>query len=349
MLNGSRYDIDWFTKEEIWDDQRVSDKPDSSETPRRTRIPQHSANPGIMRRRSRRTRGRTESQSRAQLTSVPKNTGGIRSIIEVPLRYLSASIVVVLSLVMATAYSITQLRDVVTITVVFAILILANGWSGLVHTPSRYPAAITATLIGVSTVFAVRITDDMAWGTVALGATVLVAAIVEMGRPQPREDLVKSISASAAAGLTAILGSAWVSLTTSPLWSVILIGAAVVTSLTVVGNQVGTSVQANALGSLGVGMIAGLFMGGVAIILGQDTHIIALAFPKLPGSISPTASIVVTSGVLGLAIGAVIAIVDGLVGEHNRRCTEAGAFARGATKFLMAVVPIYILVHIGAL
>lgn len=294
-------------------------------------------------------RGRTESKSRAQLTSIPDNAGGIRSIIEVPLRYLSASIVVVLSLVMATAYSITQLRDVVTITVIFAILILANGWSGLVHAPNRYPAAITATLIGVSTVFAVRVTDDMAWGTVALGAAVLVAAIVEMGRPQPREELVESISASVTAGLTAILGSAWVSLTTSPLWSVILIGAAVVTSLTVVGNQFGSSVRANAVGSLGVGTAAGLFMGGVAALLGQDTHIIALAFPSLPGSLSPTVSIVVTSGVLGLAIGAVIAIVDGLVGEHNRRCTEAGAFARGATKFLMAVVPIYILVHIGAL
>lgn len=257
--------------------------------------------------------------------------------------------VVILSLFMAIAYSLTQWRDVVTITIVIAIVVLANGWSGLVHTPDRYPAAITTMIVGIPTVVIVRLTNDMAWGTIALGLTVLVAAVVEMGRPQPREDLVKSLSASVAAGLIAVLGSAWVSLTTSPLWSIILIGAAVVTSLTVIGDQFGTSLWSNTIGSLVVGTVSGILLGSVAIFMGRDAHIVALAFPALPGAGNSLISIMITSGVLGLAIGAVIAIVDGLVGEHNRRCTEAGAFARGAMKFLLAVTPIYLLVHVGAL
>lgn len=257
--------------------------------------------------------------------------------------------VVILSLFMAVAYSLTQWRDVVTITIVIAILVLANGWSGLVHTPGRYPAAITSTVVGVATVFVVRLTNKMAWGTIALGLTVLVAAVVEMGRPQLREDLVKSLSASSAAGVVAVLGSAWVSLTTSPLWSVILIGAAVVTSLTVIGDQFGSSLWSNTIGSILVGTLSGILLGGIAIFLGQDAHIVALAFPSLPGTGNSIVSIMITSGILGLAIGAVIAIIDGLVGEHNRRCTEAGAFARGAMKFLLAVTPIYLLVHVGAL
>lgn len=340
----------WLSGVQIWHDHSVSDQQKSSNTPpSRRAIRQHSASPAVGRRRSGRPRRSQSPPTRAQRTVAENSSHGIRSLVAVPLRYLSASMVVILSLFMAVAYSLTHWRDVVTITIVIAIVVLANGWSGLVHTPGRYPAAITTTVVGVTTVFVVRLTNDMAWGTIALGLTVLVAAVVEMGRPQPREDLVKSLSASVAAGVIAVLGSAWVSLTTSPLWSVILIGAAVVTSLTVIGDQFGSSLWSNTIGSLVVGTISGILLGGIAVVVGQDAHIVALAFPSLPGTGNSVVSIMITSGVLGLAIGAVIAIVDGLVGEHNRRCTEAGAFARGAMKFLLAVTPIYILVHVGAL
>ena len=352
----------------LWDDQFVSDNPKQDKTgpskgnesnANNPRISSHSATPGISRpsgteqgqeafTQSRLSRN-LRKQREAHKVEPSKRSERWGRILSVPLKYLSASTTVFLSLFMAIGYLLTNQRDFVTASVVLAILIVANGWNGLVRSPAKYPSAITTLVVGLFAVVAVRITGDFAWATIVLGVTVPIAAIAEMMRPLPRENLVRSLSSSVFAGFVAIIGSAWIVLAASELWAAVMTGAAVVVTFAVIGNQIGESAKANAIWALIFGTVSGLGLGALAIQLGQGSRIVRLAFPTLLGSIPPTVSVLLLAALLGLSVGLIIALVDILFGEHSRRVSEAGAFARGAVKFLLVIMPIYVLVRIGAL
>lgn len=281
-------------------------------------------------------------------TATRKRPRSIKRLIVIPFNYLSASTVVTLATAMSALYLATQWRDVVTVTVIIAIIILANGWSGLVHSPTRYAPAATALIVGVGSTLAVRATGDLAWATVGIGVAVVVAAIAEMARPLPREDLLRSIAASTSAAFVAILGSAWVGLSSSPVWSIVMVGAALIVICAVIGNQFGVRVRARALGALLGGLLGGVVVAVIAYALKPRASLINLLTPFNDPQ-NPLLSLAVASLAMGMAIGIVIALVDMVFGERIRRCTEAGAFARGAMKFLLVVMPIYMLVRIGAL
>lgn len=325
-----------------------------------SRISSHSATPGVSRPNNPGQAGEpTFTQSRlsrnlrkqrdAHKAEPHKRSERWGRILSVPLKYLSASTTMLLSLFMALGYLLTGQRDFVTVSVVFAILIMANGWNGLVRSPAKYPSAITTLVVGLLAVIAVRLTGDFAWATIVLGFTVAIAAIAEMMRPLPRENLVRSLSSSVFAGFVAIIGSAWIVLANSVLWAGIMTGAAVVVTFAVIGNQIGESAKANSIWALIFGAVSGLGLGGVAVQVGEGSRILRLAFPTLLGAIPPTVSVLVLSTIMGLAIGLIIALVDILFGEHTRRVSEAGAFARGAVKFMLVVMPIYVIVRVGAL
>lgn len=326
------------------------------------RISSHSATPGVSRPQnpsegdepartvgqSRLSRSLRRSQE-ANRVEPNKRAQRMQRILSVPLKYLSASVAILLSVFMAVGYLATGQRDFVTAAVVAAILIMANGWNGLVQTPVKYTSAVTVATVGLLSVLAVRITDDFAWATIVLGFSVAIATIMEMVRPLPRENLVRSLSSSVSAGFVAIIGSAWIVLSASQLWSAIMVGAAVSVTLSVIGNQIGTSAKANAIWALIFGSVSGLGLGAVAVQLGKQSQIVRLALPTLMGSVPSSVWVLILATILGLAIGLTIALIDILFGEHNRRVSETGAFARGAMKFLLVVMPIYVIVRIGAL
>lgn len=319
------------------------------ETSRATSIPQPSTAGSVSatswRARQLARRRRTEPSSGTGTRRRPRN---LNRLITIPFNYLSASTVVVLATIMTGLYLATQWRDVVTVSVIVAIIILANGWSGLVHSPTRYAPALTALIAGIGSTLAVRATGDLAWATVGIGVSVVVAAIAEMARPLPREDLLQSIASSTSAAFVAVLGSAWVGLSSSPIWSIVMVGAALIVISSVIGNQFGTRVRARALGAVLGGLVGGFAVATIAYALKPRASLINLLTP-FNNPANPLLSVAIASLIMGVAIGLVIALVDMIFGERIRRCTEAGAFARGAMKFLLVVMPIYMLVRIGAL
>ena len=110
--------------------------------------------------------------------------------------------------------------------IVVAIVVFARGWADLVQTPVRYTSLVTILIVGIVTVIAISVSDDFAWATVGLGMVVLVAAVMEATRPLPRTDLVHSLSASVFGGFVVVIGSAWVTLCESELWSAVMVTAA---------------------------------------------------------------------------------------------------------------------------
>ena len=127
-----------------------------------------------------------------------------------------------------------------------------------------------------------------------------------------------------------------------------MVGAALIVICAVIGNQFGVRVRARALGALLGGLLGGVVVAAIAYALKPRASLINLLTPFNDPQ-NPLLSLAVASLAMGMAIGIVIALVDMVFGERIRRCTEAGAFARGAMKFLLVVMPIYMLVRIGAL
>lgn len=269
-------------------------------------------------------------------------------IINVPLSYLSATTVVGLLTFMAVAFLLTGQPDVITFTVVFAIAILAYGWRELVDSPSRNGALATIALVGISNTLLIRLTYDLAWAGISIALSVLIAAIVEMLRPLPRPRLIESISASVFGALVAVVGSGWVALESSQLWSTILLACSITVAGAVIGNQFGTTLKGNAFGAVAAGTLSGAALGGIALLRGAHHQIVHLSFSAFTDAVNPILGIFMLTCGLGFALGLVIALVDALFGDYHRNYNERGAFARGAMKFLLAVLPIYILIRTGA-
>ncbi|MDO5722541.1 MAG: hypothetical protein Q4P06_08415 [Actinomycetaceae bacterium] len=330
----------------MWDDAKVNEKEAASSPTNPISQPSTTSTVGDPSWRARQLSRRRRTEPSSGIT-VTRRARAVNRLLSVPLNYLSATTVILLAAGMTALYLSTQIRDVVTVTVIIAIIVLANGWSGLVHSPTRYAPALTILVVGIGSTIAVRATGDLAWATVAVGVAVVVAALAEMARPLPREDLVRSISASVTGALVAILGSAWVGLSSSPVWSIVMVGTALIVICAVVGNQFGTRVRARAVGAVLGGVVGSGLVAGLAMVLKPHASLINLLTP-FNDPASPLLSLTIASLAMGFAIGGVIAFVDIIFGERIRRCTEAGAFARGAMKFLLVVMPIYILVRLGA-
>lgn len=269
-------------------------------------------------------------------------------IINLPLSYLSATTVVLLLTFMSLAFLLTGLADVITFTGVFAVLILAYGWSELVDAPTHRGSMTVITLIGILNLLIIRLTNDLAWVGISVAFSVLVAALAEMLRSTPRPRLVESLSSSVFGSLIAIVGSGWVALESSQLWSTILISCSLIVAAAVIGNQFGTTLKGNAIGALTMGTVSGTVLGGIAVALGAHQQIVHLSFNTFTDKLNPISGIFLLTSTLGFALGLVITLVDALFGDYQRNCNERGAFARGAVKFLLAVLPIYVLIRTGA-
>lgn len=278
-----------------------------------------------------------------------KNRGRAQQILSIPTRYLSATIAILLAGSIVIGNLVFDTRLVVSLVVGVAMVIFARGWADLVQTPVRYTSLVTILLVGLVTLAAISISDDFAWATVGLGMVVLVAAIMEATRPLPRTDLLHSLSASVFGGFVVVIGSAWVTLCESELWSAVMVTAALAFIVTVVGNQLGASAGANALWALLLGPLSAVVVTGIALAVGQPASLLSFAFSNTSSAVPAKLSFLLMSALIGLGVGGVIVIVDMLFGEHNRRFSEAGAFSRGAMKFLLAVMPIYVIVRVGAL
>ncbi|EPD31140.1 hypothetical protein [Gleimia europaea] len=289
---------------------------------------------------------RTGASQRRAGTQVRSKAGQILSI---PARYLSATVAILLAASVVVGYLVFDTRAVVTLVVVAAVVIFARGWADLVQTPVRHTSLVTILVVGFITLIAISVSDDFAWATVGLGLVVLVAAVMEATRPLPRADLLHSLSASVFGGFVVAIGSAWVTLCKSEVWSAIMVTAALALIVTMIGNQLGASAGANALWALLLGPFSSIAIVLIALAVGEPASLLSFAFANASSTASAKTSLLLMSALIGLGVGGVIVIVDMLFGEHYRRMSEAGALARGAMKFLLAVMPIYVIVRVGAL
>lgn len=158
-----------------------------------------------------------------------------------------------------------------------------------------------------------------------------------------------ALPAAAVCLLVAIGGSVWVSLVVRDQWSPIVPLACLLTGAAVLGDQLGASFRSNSLGAVGVGGVTGAGSALALELLGFRGASPSALLPGLVRLVGETAAAPVFGLLTGIAVALAVIAVDGLLGDHLRRSSGAGAIARGTAKFMVAVLPIYALIRVGGI
>jgi len=141
----------------------------------------------------------------------------------------------------------------------------------------------------------------------------------------------------------------WVSLAVRDQWSPVVPVSCLLCSAAVLGDQLGSSFRSNSFGAVGAGALTGTGSALALELLGLRGASPSALLPGLAHLLGETAAAPVFGLITGVAVALAVIAVDGLLGDHLRRSSRAGAIARGTAKFLVAVLPIYALIRVGGI
>lgn len=244
---------------------------------------------------------------------------------------------------------------------------LAAGWSTLTRTSGSLPDALVVALAGVAASLVVGATGEMSWAQALVGVAVVALVTVEVftaatprdhSRPDgssptgpPRAWLRTGTFPTMAVALTAVPvvvgGSAWAALAWNPDWTVTTLLACGVTALVVLGDQVGRTFRTQSLWALAAGVLAGVVVSVGVVWAGTTGQLVPTVLPALADVAGEQPAMVLHGVFTGVAVALAVIAVDALLGEHRRSSPPLGAVARGCMKYLVAAIPVYMMMRIG--
>ena len=281
------------------------------------------------------------------------------SIVDVPVpTRVSAYVVSGLALAALVVWTLPMSRWTIGPVTAAACVLLVAGWPRLSRVDTSPVVQIVVAVAGSTIPSAVAYWQnlDIAVALMGIALAVAVAATV-LTAPAPRDrsvspgDWSESASGAVANTVTLLLfimgGSMWVSLTVLERWSVTVPVVAFAALVVVWGNQVGRSKRVQACVTVALGLVAGLVAAWGAWYLGRTAGLLPAVFPTLAERYNEFDAFLVFGGVTGTGVGGAIVVVDGLLGTRTRDQALIAVAARGAAKFLIAVLPVYAMVRIS--
>lgn len=299
---------------------------------------------------------------------------------------VSALVVFVLAFVMSLCMLLPGSEWASAATVTVASVLLALGWPGLTGTTVIVPAQIGIVLSGASSALVVALSRDMWTAALGLGLVViLIVGIEVVASPKPRDHSVgaagtgpftvggmsrrasralassaegsswsnNSTSASLASSLTGALlacgGAAWVSLISNPQWAFVVPVAAVVVACVVWADQVGSTYRTQSLVALICALLAGAAVAAGLWWLSRSLDFMPTVLPSFTGGGNTLLAMAILGVVMGLAVGLAVIVIDGLLGDFDGVHSPWENSGRGAAKFLVAAIPVYVIMRVGGL
>lgn len=171
-------------------------------------------------------------------------------------------------------------------------------------------------------------------------------------RSRPHNERPASIMACASAlSVLALIGagSTWIALEALPQWNFIVPIAAIIIAAVVWGDQIGSTFRLQSWGAFGVGIIGGPLAAIGAYYLAETSAFTPIILPTVVKSVGPIPALALIGAGAGLGVALAVIVVDAVLGEHQAPHPPLGALARGAAKFLVAALPIYAVIRIGAI
>ncbi|MFC7582075.1 hypothetical protein ACFQWG_12805 [Schaalia naturae] len=246
---------------------------------------------------------------------------------------------------------------------------LGVGWPDLTESPMTVAGRVVVAVAGIVAGAGVMVWRDMFAVTLAAGLGVVCLVGAELafapaprdlsgaeprraapgsgGRPAP---MTVSLPGAVTGALVSTAGACWVALAAAPQWSGTAVIACFVVVAAVAGDQIGRTYRANSLGALCGGILGGLLVGAAAWAAARGGIALPRVLPHLARGIGDTAAILVAGLATGVSVALAVIAVDGLLGDHGRRHpTARGGLARGCAKFLVAVLPFYVMIRVGGI
>lgn len=252
---------------------------------------------------------------------------------------------------------------------------LGIGWPELTGIPLTVSGRVVMIAAGVIAGSGVAVRHDMASVTVAAGLGVVCLFAAELlvspaprdlsaGRPEGGRTraapgasdgrgptpMTTALPGAVTGALVATAGACWVALAANPQWSATVVISCLVVLTTVVGDQIGRTYRSNSLGALSGGVLGGLAVGGAYAAARHGGATLPRVLPVLAQGIGDIGAVVVAGLATGVSVALAVIAIDGLLGDHSgRRSSTRGALSRGCAKFLVAVVPFYVMIRIGGI
>ncbi|QWW19806.1 hypothetical protein I6B53_01335 [Schaalia sp. 19OD2882] len=156
-----------------------------------------------------------------------------------------------------------------------------------------------------------------------------------------------AIASSMTGALLASGGAAWVWLASSSQWRGFVPVAGIVVACVVAADQVGATYRIQSLMAVATSLVAGAGSAVGLWLWGGATGTLPVLLPILAGNAPSMCAALLLGATAGLAVALVVIVVDGLLGAHAGPHPPRAHVTRGIVKFLVAALPLYVLVHIG--
>ena len=244
---------------------------------------------------------------------------------------------------------------------------LATGWAALTRSSVSSADSAVVALAGVIAGIVVGVTGEMSWAQSIVGVAVVALVSVEVfTAPTPRNHsrtdgtaptapppawLRTGTFPTMAVAVTALPvvvgGSAWAALAWNPDWSVTTLLACAITAVVVLADQAGRTFRVQSLWALTAGVLSGVVVAAGVAWAGTSGQLVPTVLPVLAALTGEKVAMVLHGVLTGLAVALAVIAVDALLGEHRRPSSRLGALARGCTKYLVAAIPVYMMMRIG--
>lgn len=254
--------------------------------------------------------------------------------------------------------------------------VLAAGWQRLLG--ARVPLASKIFISLSSFVASVAVAFAQDQGAILFAFGALLAALVGVSiwtAPTPRDhsqllahedealteeqrDLIRknlwvvtSASSSLATSITgltiAVGGTAWIAMSATDSWRLLLPIASAIVVAVVIGDQIGSSWIGQAMWALVAGVTTGAVGASVMTSLGHGKTLGHLVLPSVASLLGPQATVIALGVGTGILVAVAVMVIDALFGDHTTDTGPLAAVSRGAAKFFMCGLVIYIVLRVA--
>lgn len=291
-------------------------------------------------------------------------------------KWLSALVVTVFSTVIGMNAAWANSLWISVVVIFAAGVILAIGWERLIGSRVPLMSQIFISMATFVAAVALAFIHDQAAIFFAFGVLLVAMVGVSMWTaPAPRDHssvfasdeaeltaqqlarvrrnswVMSSASASLATSITALTiavgGTAWIAMSATDSWRLLLPIAAAIVAAVVIGDQIGSSWLGQALWALAAGVFTGAVGSVLMLSLGHGKTLGHLVLPSVASLLGPQGTVIALGVGTGVVVAIAVMVIDAVFGDHHSDTDLLAAGSRGAAKFLMCGLVIYMVVRVA--
>lgn len=241
-------------------------------------------------------------------------------------------------------------RDVFSVVTVVFVLAFSFGWEKYLNKMIGVSTVLNSLVVafsGLLALFMIRFFHDVGYLVLVIAASILLAFIADMLRPDPRDESLRLISGTVAGSFVTIISACWVGLCDNRIWHEAAIPTGVLIAAVAFA---GIFIRSRRIYSAVIVIMGIMFGAVIAFTLDLFVNIQQrgiILFPSLPGSPTHQNIVVIVSCIIFGIFVALVLIFSTLFVYFTRRVLVLSEqLALGLMPVMMCGLPLYVFVRI---